>query len=360
MADADRSEQRPVEFGLSLPNRAVLFGLPVDDLIGAAELAEETGVFGSVWVGDNLLSKPRLESMVTLSALAARTRRVRLGTISMATFPMRNPVLMAVQWASLDVLSGGRTILSVCNGGPASASPRHAAELAVTGVASNERVSRLEEGIEIVRRCWLPGTASYAGKYHQFDGIEALPKPVQDRVPIVIAVSPPPDRPQVEERALRRVARLADGWQTVFASPATIARQWQLIQRYADEYGRADEVGHLSQHIMVKLDDDGDRAEAAGKEFLEHYYGKGSWQTSPESLASFLAAGSPAHVADWIAARVEAGVNTPVIRFADTDQRVQLERFCTDVQPRLQRHADVVPSRPASGSCVDLKNAGSR
>lgn len=343
MPEADPGTGGQVEFGLSLPNRAVLFGLPVEDLIGTAELAEDTGVFGSVWVGDNLLSKPRLESMVTLSALAARTRRVRLGTISMATFAMRNPVLMAVQWASLDVLSGGRTILSVCNGGAASASPRHAAELAVTGVASNERVSRLEEGIEIVRRCWMPGPASYTGRYHEFEGIEVLPKPVQERVPIVIAVSPPPDKPQVEERALRRVARLADGWQTVFASPETIGRQWQLIQRYADEYGRGDEVDHLSQHVMVKLDDDTDRAMTAGKEFLEHYYGKGSWQTSADSLASFLAAGSPTRVADWITERIEAGVNTPVIRFADTDQRAQLDRFCTEVLPRLSRHADLVP-----------------
>src|SRR5215472_14633664 len=128
-----------VRFGLSLPNRAVLFGMPVDLLLESAEAADRSGAFDSVWVGDNFLSKPRLEAIVTLSAVAARTRRVKLGTICLATFPMRHPLPLAIQWASLDVLSGGRTILTVCNGGAASQGPAYAAELAATGVRSDER-----------------------------------------------------------------------------------------------------------------------------------------------------------------------------------------------------------------------------
>lgn len=341
MPDSDANPRHGVEFGLSLPNRAVLFGLPVDELIDAGVVAEDTGVFGSLWVGDNLLSKPRLESVVTLTALAMRTRRVRLGTISMATFAMRNPVLLAAQWASLDVMSGGRTILSVCNGGAASASPRHAAELAVAGVASGERVRRLEEGVEIIRRCWAEGPATYAGTFHQFEGIEVYPKPAQPRIPIVIAVSPPADRPKTEERALRRVARLADGWQTVFESVDGIARRWQAIQRYAEEYGRAGQLDHLSQHIMVKLDDDADRAQVEGTRFLRKYYGEDSWQTSPRYLPTFLAAGPPNQVADWINRRIDAGVNTPVVRFVDVDQGTQLDRFCAEVVPRIAKHADI-------------------
>src|SRR5688500_16982272 len=109
-----------VEFGISLPNRAVLFGLPVGELIETAVEAEASGLFDSVWVGDNFLSKPRLEAIALLSALAARTERVKLGTICLATFPMRHPLELAIQWASLDVISGGRTVLVVCNGGGAS------------------------------------------------------------------------------------------------------------------------------------------------------------------------------------------------------------------------------------------------
>jgi len=125
--------KRPLRFGLSLPNRAVLFGMPAALLLETAEQADASGAFDSVWVGDNFLSKPRLEAIVTLSALAARTRTLKLGTICLASFPLRHPLLLALQWASLDVLSGGRTILTVCNGGAARMGPAFAAELAASG-----------------------------------------------------------------------------------------------------------------------------------------------------------------------------------------------------------------------------------
>ena len=110
-------------FGLSLPNRAALFGVPPEDLLRAAEIADRSGAFDGVWVGDNFLSKPRLEAIVTLSAVAARTSRVKLGTICLASFPLRHPLPFAIQWASLDRLSGGRAFLTVCSGGPASFGP---------------------------------------------------------------------------------------------------------------------------------------------------------------------------------------------------------------------------------------------
>src|SRR5437762_14170357 len=105
-----------VRFGLSLPNRAVLFGMPVESLLETAEQAEASGLFDSVWVGDNFLFKPRLEAVVALSALAARTKRLKLGVICLATFPLRPPLQLAIQWASLDVGSGGRPILALCTG----------------------------------------------------------------------------------------------------------------------------------------------------------------------------------------------------------------------------------------------------
>jgi alkanesulfonate monooxygenase SsuD/methylene tetrahydromethanopterin reductase-like flavin-dependent oxidoreductase (luciferase family) len=142
---------RPIRFGISLPNRAVLFGVSPTLLIETAETADSSGFFDSVWVGDNLLSKPRLESIVTLSALAGRTSRLKLGEVCLASFPLRHPLLLAIQWASLDVISGGRTILVVCIGGSARSGPQFAAELAAMGVGSNERVPRLEDGIALLR-----------------------------------------------------------------------------------------------------------------------------------------------------------------------------------------------------------------
>ena len=133
-----------LKFGISLSNRSVVFGwTDLDDILDAAQIAEESGEFDGVWIGDNLLSKPRLECIVTLSALGMRTSKVRLGTICFASTPLRDPILLAIQWASLDVLTKGRTVLAVCNGPSAKDGPRFAHELEVMGVASHERAARL-------------------------------------------------------------------------------------------------------------------------------------------------------------------------------------------------------------------------
>jgi alkanesulfonate monooxygenase SsuD/methylene tetrahydromethanopterin reductase-like flavin-dependent oxidoreductase (luciferase family) len=97
-------------FGLTLTNRAVVLGVvSARDLLDVTVTAEESGAFDAAWVGDSLLAKPRLESITLLSALAGVTTRLRLGVGCMATFVHRHPVMLAHQWASLDVLSNGRT-----------------------------------------------------------------------------------------------------------------------------------------------------------------------------------------------------------------------------------------------------------
>src|SRR5687768_17036215 len=216
-----------VRFGISLPNRAVLFGVPPELLLQTAERAEAAGCFDSLWVGDNYLSKPRLEALITLAGLATRTKQLRLGTICLASFPLRDPLLLALQWASLDLLSGGRTILAVCIGGSPNMGPLFAKELEVAGVTSSERAPRMEEGIELLRRFWAPEPVTYEGRFYSYQDVEVLPKPVQERVPIVIAVNPPKGiKPALEERALRRVARLADGWQTDGTPPPLFRERW--------------------------------------------------------------------------------------------------------------------------------------
>src|SRR4029079_463268 len=87
-------------------------------LFDMAKRGEHSGAFSAVWVGDSLLAKPRLESITLLSALAAITKKVKLAVGCMATFPHRHPALLAQQWASLDVISGGRSWLAGWLGGP--------------------------------------------------------------------------------------------------------------------------------------------------------------------------------------------------------------------------------------------------
>jgi alkanesulfonate monooxygenase SsuD/methylene tetrahydromethanopterin reductase-like flavin-dependent oxidoreductase (luciferase family) len=336
MATATTATRR-VRFGLSLPNRGVLFGLSPEVLLQTAEAAEALGAFESVWVGDNFLSKPRLESIVTLSALAARTRRVKLGVVSLASFILRHPLPLALQWSSLDVLSGGRTILSVCLGGTRAMGGQFAVELEAMNVPDDERVARLEEGIDILRALWGPDEVSnFQGRFYTLEGIKVLPKPTQARVPILLATNPK-GGPKTVERALRRVARLADGWQIDVCPPDLFRERWQQVRQYAAEYGRSDEVIDSSVHLMVNIDDDEQRAREASVDFLSHYYGAG--RLDPNKLEDWLAVGSPATVAEKIRPFVDAGCTIPILRFTSSDQVGQVRRWAEEVLPAFQQPA---------------------
>src|SRR5262249_39825357 len=229
------------KFGLSLSTRAVLFGWgALDDLLTAAQTAEASGYFDGVWVGDNLLSKPRAEALVILSAIAARTQLVRLGTICLASFPLRDPLLLALQWASLDLLSHGRTVLAVCIGGGTPDGPPFAPELDVLGGKSHQPVGRLGERMTLLGRLWGEGGGAHTGKYSHYTDVELLPKPVQQPMPILIASNPKAEQVDaaVIDRILRRVAIHGDGWQTDATPVDTFRNRLDTIRTYAVRQGR--------------------------------------------------------------------------------------------------------------------------
>jgi alkanesulfonate monooxygenase SsuD/methylene tetrahydromethanopterin reductase-like flavin-dependent oxidoreductase (luciferase family) len=321
-------------FGLSLPNRAILFGSPFESLLETAEAADKGGVFDSVWVGDNLLSKPRLEAITTLSSIATRTKNVKLGTICFASFPMRHPITFAIQWASLDIISSGRSLLSVCIGGAASLGPQFAAELKNMGIRSVERVGRMEEGIELLRRFWSENSVTHQGKYYTFNEVNALPKPIQQPMPITIAVNPMRKDDGIVERALRRVARISDGWQSDVTPPEVFGSRWARIQEYAKEYGRADKVKSSMLHLMVNINDDAKLAREQAVEFFTNYYGSGV--VTDEFIKHWLAYGPPEDVISKIEEFIDVGCTTPVLRFVNKDQMGQLNRCTEEVIPAFK------------------------
>ncbi len=325
------------KIGISLSTRAILFDWgTMDDIVDAAKVAEQSGYFDGVWVGDNFLSKPRVESIVTLSAIAAQTQRVKLGTICLATFPMRNPIELAIQWASLDILCRGRTILTVCNGASANDGPQFAKELEVMGIQSNERVGRLIEGIKILRSAWTGERFSHEGKYYNFTDALVAPTPVQKKMPIWIAFNPREEQgidPKIVDRGLRRVARYADGWQTDGTPPERFRQRFETIKEYAAEEGRDDSKLESCLHMMVNINDDREAAYIEATSFLAKYYGVG--HISKEQTEIWLAYGSPQAVAEKIQAFIDAGCTTPVLRFTATDLKGQLRRCIEEVFPLL-------------------------
>jgi alkanesulfonate monooxygenase SsuD/methylene tetrahydromethanopterin reductase-like flavin-dependent oxidoreductase (luciferase family) len=325
------------KFGLSLSNRAVLFGwATLDDLLDAAQMAERSGYFHGIWVGDNLLSKPRAEAIVTLSAIAARTQRVKLGTICLASFPLRDPILLAIQWASLDLLSKGRTILAVCNGGSAMDGPAFAHELEVMGVKSQERVGRVVEGMTVLRRLWSEARVTHQGRYYRFSDVELLPKPMQQPVPIFMAINPHEARVDAAtiDRILHRVAAHADGWQTDATPVDTFRQRFDTIREYAARQGRDPAGLESCLHLMVNINDDRDIAFREAETFLRSYYGAGA--VSRERAELWLAYGPPPAVIDKIRAYIDAGCTTPVLRFVSPNLKEQLHRCIHEVMPAFE------------------------
>jgi alkanesulfonate monooxygenase SsuD/methylene tetrahydromethanopterin reductase-like flavin-dependent oxidoreductase (luciferase family) len=329
--------------GLILPNRAVVLGkVTVRDLLDLTVEAETSGAFDTVWVGDSLLAKPRLESVTLLSTLAGVTSRVRLGVGCMATFPHRHPVMLAHQWASLDVLSGGRSWLAVCLGGPDSANVAQALEHAAMSIKSGERVGRLEEGIVVLRKLFHETKASHTGEFYQFEGVTLEPRPVQQPCPIWIASNPTgltwkggaSASDAVVERGLRRVARYADGWMTNKLSPDEFRQQWVRIAAMAREEGRDPARLGSALYHNINIGEDRQAALEESKVFLDAYY---SAKFSPSFVEGWTVAGSPKQCIDQLAAYFEAGVGHMSLRLTSWDQRGQLARLLSDVAPAFRK-----------------------
>ena len=328
-------------FGLTLANRAVIIGaLKVSDLVELAQRGEASGLFDTVWVGDSMVAKPRLESVTLLSALATATSKVRLAVGCMATFVHRHPVMFAHQWASLDVLSQGRSLLAVCLGGPNEQSPAQALEHQVMGIQAKERPARLEEGIVILRKLFHEEKTSHQGRFYQFENLTIHPHPVQNPCPIWIASNPTgltwrdgaSASEAVIERSLRRVARYADGWMTNKVSPEQFREQWSRIQTMAREEGRDPAKLESALYHNINVNEDRAAALADSKAFLDQYY---SSNFSPKFVEGFTTAGSPEECVRELRAYFAAGLDHITLRLSSWDQAGQFRRFVEEVAPRV-------------------------
>src|ERR1700736_6435829 len=148
-----------MNFGITLSNRGIPVGLcSARDLLLLADAVEAAPVMDSVWCGDALFVNRRLDALTLLAAVAGRTERVLLGPACMGSFALRNPLVFAYEWASLDVLSNGRTRLVACAGG--GAGPLWEAESAALAVPPAQRRKRMVENIQVLRPLWGARTTS--------------------------------------------------------------------------------------------------------------------------------------------------------------------------------------------------------
>ncbi len=326
-----------ITFGIVLPTRGVLFSGadPKKDIIELSKMAEEFGYDG-VWAGDSILAKPRLDSIAVLSAVAGVTGRLKLGTSCFASFPLRHPILLAYQWATLDQLSGGRTILVVCQGTPTQHGRIYRNEYDAFGISPKEKIPRIEEGIEILRKVWKEDNVSYDGKIFKFKEVTVQPKPAQKDVPIWIA-SNPRSTGELEGAPgniganFERVGKYSDGWMTTMVTPEEYREDLDKVLVYVKKHGKSQSEFKTSLYYNVNVDKDKQHAAEESKDFLQKYY-----REDPSGiLDKWVAFGDLSDITKKLEGFIRAGVQDFNIRFVAWDQMEQLKRF-NEILPSYQ------------------------
>lgn len=289
-----------MDYGLVLPNLGA--GASPEGLRAAVEAAEDHG-FTDVWTTDHVLIDRENESdygrlfeaVTTLAWLAGLSRAIRLGT-SVVVVPMRNAVVLAKELATLDALSGGRLIAGFGVGW-------NTKEFANVGVADrfHRRGAYLDETIAVCRHLWSGSTDPFRGRFHEFDDFGFEPLPAQGAaLPIWLGAR--------DERALRRVGRVADAYHASATKPSAYAPRIPVIRAAAEAAGRP--MPRLSARVRIELD--------GGAESF------------------YTMHGTPAEVAAEIRAFADLGVDHLALAFPPRDPdgiRRAVDRFTTEVLP---------------------------
>ena len=312
-----------VALGVLIPTReAIMSGRPeTGSLITMAERAEAAG-FDSVWIGDSVTARPRHEPLTLLAAVAARTRRVSLGT-GVLLPALRNPVVLAHVVGTLDRLAEGRVILGV---GIAADTPAIRKEFAAAGVPFERRVGRFLETLEICRALWRRDHVSFSGKHFTLEDVTLEPKPHRPGGPPIWMGGSGPT-------ALREAARF-DAWFPTGPSVDFFAEHWPRVQAAARAAARAPDAVVGAAYVTLALDPSPAAAEQRLHRFLEAYYAAPA-RVILARQATY--AGPIEGCVEWLQRWIDAGARHLALRFAGGDQLAQVDEAAARLLPRLKQ-----------------------
>jgi probable F420-dependent oxidoreductase len=313
-----------MDFGCVFPNRGPM-ATPAN-LGRFAEKAEALG-YDTVWFSDHIViptevksfypydpsgrmafnpAEPYWEPLTVIGYVAGRTSRVRLGT-SVLVLPYRNPVVTAKMLATLDVLSNGRVTLGAGVGWMEE-------EFKAIGLDTYPRRGAYsDECIRIFRELWTKDTPSFQGEFHQFSKVRCEPRPVQSGgIPIWIGGHTP--------QAIRRAARLGDGWQPLVQRPPADLPPAEMQEKITQLRTFAQQAGRDPQRITLAMGSSIQFTDGAA--------------TGPRSLFT----GTPAQIIEAIQRYQELGVQNFRCDFPgpSIDGLLQaMERFAAEVRPKV-------------------------
>ena len=302
-----------MKFSVALPTSYEGLGYPIgfardgSTFVRLARAAESLG-FDGVWANDHLVT-PRFlreskdgaphfyEPLLVLSQIAGTTERIRLGTAVLA-LPLRDPLALAKQAATLDVLSGGRVTLGVGAGAyPEEFTAVHPER------SVDDRHATFTENLAALRQLVDQGGGTYAGRWVRFDDVELSPAPVQRPFPIYIGGH--------TERAIERAARWGQGWIPGWR-PLAELREWtSRLRELVSENGRAprsvEVAPELSATIAARHEDAVRRYEES--RFARHRRSRDPAKRDPALTTAANLVGSPDAIREKVAALADAGVD---------------------------------------------------
>jgi probable F420-dependent oxidoreductase len=252
----------------------------------------EAGGVDSIWQSDRVISTaPALECMSVMAALAGRTRRVKFG-MNVLSLAQRDPVLVAKQCATIDVLSEGRLLPAFGIGSPLGP------EWKALGLDTGSRGKRMDECLEIVSRLWREDAVDFDGVHFKLKGASIAPKPVQAELPMWIGGS--------SDAAIRRTGRYGTGWQAGLDGLDDVARVIRAIKHATAAAGRTIDEDHYGAGLAFHFGSAAEPAVAEAKAQVVRRIGR--------DIPSYFAIGDAEAILARIAEFVAAGVSKFILR----------------------------------------------
>lgn len=324
-------------FSLFLPNihegRFIPMGtLSPDHIFRSAARAEELGYDG-IWIGEFIDSQADITAqfsdppnyyspLTTLAMLAANTSRVRL-TTGVLVLPYHDPLILAREIATLDVLSGGRITLGTGLGGALDhyrRTRKHSGPL--------NRARMMEEAVRAMRLLWEERRATFVGEYFEFHDLETFPKPLQHPFPIVMAGG--------ADGVVERVGRLANGWIDTYLLPDAMRTSVERIYTSAKLAGRGDERFEIMRSFFCSIAETDDIAQRQRQESVPN--GRPTGRPN-DGEREFLLVGSPESIIHQLRRYDGVGITEFNIAFYHRDVRTalaQIQLFAEEVMPVFQ------------------------
>ena len=279
-----------------------------------AKKAEEIGLH-SLWVIDRI-AYDNLEPLTLLATAAGVTTNIRLGTSVLLVGP-RHPTLLAKTVATLDFISGGRFTLGVGFGSREN-------DFTAVGLSFEHRGSRAEEALKLMKRLWTEEGVTHKGRFFQLENVTIGPRPIQ-------RPHPPIWTGGGAEIALKRAARLADGYICGSSAIPEFPAIWEKISGFAVAAGRKPEAIEKAGLTYMSIDENRAKAVEDCAAYLNRYYGKVRMDVEKTFIV-----GAPEACAERIRLLFSKGLNTLIIGLARPDAK-QLDLFGEKVLPLLDR-----------------------